>query len=168
MIRENESSAGNQQERLFQAGWIVGFVDGEGCFSVSLFKNKRTKYGWQLMPEFVVTQGEKSIHVLKEMQSYFGCGKIFVNRRYDNHKEHLYRYCVRKLDDLNKVIIPFFEEYPLQTSKQSDFRKFCKVLKKMKLKDHYSWKGLQEVASMIGKKIEKESSETTRQGLSVK
>ena len=59
MLSKNGLNRDNQQERLKTIGWIVGFVDGEGCFSVSVFKNKTTKNGWQIFPEFVVTQGEK-------------------------------------------------------------------------------------------------------------
>jgi hypothetical protein len=51
----NVSSADNQQERLKLANWIVGFFDGEGCFSVSIFKNRTSKNGFQVMPEFMVT-----------------------------------------------------------------------------------------------------------------
>ena len=65
MSSKNGLSRDNQQERLKTIGWIVGFVDGEGCFSVSVFKNKTTKNGWQIFPEFVVTQGEKSISTLQ-------------------------------------------------------------------------------------------------------
>lgn len=121
---EKDSSRDNQQERLKMIGWIVGFVDGEGCFSVSIFRNRTTKSGWQIMPEFVVTQGEKSLNVLKDMQKFLGCGRIFINKRYDNHKEHLYRYCVRRREDLRKIIIPFFEKNPLKTAKRRDFKKF--------------------------------------------
>ena len=39
---DNVTSADNQQERLKMIGWIVGFVDGEGCFSISVFKNRTT------------------------------------------------------------------------------------------------------------------------------
>jgi hypothetical protein len=35
---ENMLGADNQQERLRTVGWIVGFVDGEGCFSVTIQK----------------------------------------------------------------------------------------------------------------------------------
>ena len=43
---DNPSGADNQQEtatpRLeLDAGWVVGFVDGEGCFSVSIHHNPR-------------------------------------------------------------------------------------------------------------------------------
>ena len=119
--------ADNQQERL-NPWWIVGFTDGEGCFSISTFRNTSTKSGKQTLYEFVVTQGEKSINSLEAIRNYFDCGHIYINRRYDNHKYNLYRYCVRKQEDLLKIIIPFFKKYPLQTSKQSQFEKFCKTL----------------------------------------
>ena len=35
---DNPDGAENQQERLIQQGWVVGFVDGEGCFSVSFVR----------------------------------------------------------------------------------------------------------------------------------
>lgn len=83
------------------------------------------------MPEFVITQGEKSLKVLEEIKDFFQCGKIFINRRYDNHHEHLYRYCVRSIKDLKEIIIPFFEENPSRTAKIKDFKKFKKVIKLM-------------------------------------
>ncbi len=142
---KKDSSRGNQQERLRIANWIVGFVDGEGCFSVSIFKNRTTKSGWQVLPEFVVTQGEKSISVLEEIRNFFGCGKLFVNRRYDNHKENLYRFCVRAIKDLREIIIPFFEENPLRTAKRKDFEKFKNAIQLMSKNAHLSKDGLEHL-----------------------
>ena len=62
---EKVFGADNQQERLKIESWITGFTDGEGCFSVSFIRNKTTKNGWQIFPEFVITQGEKSLPALK-------------------------------------------------------------------------------------------------------
>ena len=117
-------SADNQQERL-DPWWIVGFVDGEGCFSVSTFRNSTCRNGKQTLYEFVVTQGEKSISALKAIRSYFDCGGIYINRRYDNHKYNLFRYCVRKQSDLRSKIVPFFHKYQLQSAKREQFEKFC-------------------------------------------
>ena len=64
---ENAASADNQQERLIDLGWIIGFVDGEGCFSISFIrqkdqmKRKGYRTGFQVSHEFVVTQGEKNV-----------------------------------------------------------------------------------------------------------
>jgi hypothetical protein len=158
----------NQQERLKTVGWVVGYVDGEGCFSVSLVKNATTKYGWQVFPEFVVTQGGKSERSLKLLQKHFGCGSIFVNRRYDNHREHIYRYCVRSRKELKERILPFFRENPLRTAKQEDFRHFCRILDQMDQGKHLTEKGLMIIAKRIEKMNRKkpsrflESQETIR------
>ena len=112
-ISENPTSAGNQQERLIQRGWVIGFVDGEGCFSVTIQK-ATTATGWQVFPEFVVTQGERSLRVLHDLKEFFECGRVFINRRNDNHKEPLYRFCVRSIADLKEKIIPFFQENQLR------------------------------------------------------
>ncbi|MEK7182227.1 MAG: LAGLIDADG family homing endonuclease [Patescibacteria group bacterium] len=161
--------ADNQQERLKIENWIVGFTDGEGCFSVSIIKNKTTSLGWQVFPEFVVTQGEKSKKVLESIRKYFDCGKIFVNKRYDNHNENIYRYCVRPIDDLNKKIIPFFTKNKLRTEKYSDFVIFSKIILMIKEGRHLSLSGIKKIAKMIEKMNRKkpskflESSETIRQ-----
>ena len=42
---ENPSGADNQQERL-SADWVVGFVDGEGCFFVGINRQPSMKLGW--------------------------------------------------------------------------------------------------------------------------
>ena len=141
-------SIDNQQERLKLIGWVVGFIDGEGCFSVSLHKNSTTKLGWQIMPEFVATQGEKSIKALKKLQNFFGCGRIFVNRRHDNHNENLYRFCVRSFTELKEIIVPFFKENKLQTSKDKDFKIFVKIIDLMSQKEHLSEKGIKKIIKL--------------------
>ena len=120
--------AENQQERL-NPWWIVGFTDGEGCFSVSTFRNHTCSSGFQTLYEFVITQGEESRSAMEAIKSYFGCGNIYINHRYDNHNHDLLRYCVRRQDDLRNKIIPFFKKYRLQTIKHVQFELFCKKIK---------------------------------------
>jgi len=126
-MSENFSGADNQQERLINIGWTIGFVDGEGCFSISFIqqpdRSQRKGYrtGFQVSHEFAVTQGERSLDCLQSLQSFFGVGQVIINKRHDNHKEHLYRYVVRKRGELLGVIIPFFQKHRLRTSKQNDF-----------------------------------------------
>ena len=146
---DNVMGADNQQERLKTVGWVVGFVDGEGCFSVAIQRCRVVKLGWQVFPEFVVTQGAKSLVALQSLQQFFGCGRIHVNRRHDNHKEPLYRFCVRAVRDLREKVIPFFRANPLRTAKRRDFELFAKVLKLMQQRRHLSSEGLQEIAAIV-------------------
>jgi hypothetical protein len=165
----NVMDAGDQQERLKTVGWVVGFVDGEGCFSVTIQRCRVVKLGWQVFPEFVVTQGAKSLSALQELQQFFGCGRIHINNRTDNHTEAIYRYCVRSVRDLREKVIPFFAANQLRTAKKRAFELFVKVLEMMKERKHLSSDGLREIASVVSRINRQkptrfsESSETARQ-----
>jgi hypothetical protein len=139
----------NQQERPNIEGWIIGFTDGEGCFSASIFQNKTMKSGWQVFPEFVVAQGKKSAESLQIYKEYFQCGKIYLNKRYDNHHEHLEKYCVRSISDLDEKIIPFFKRNPLYTAKQKDFELFVEIVEMLKKQIHLTDSGLRRIALKV-------------------
>lgn len=168
MTSENVASVDNQQERLKTVGWLTGFTDGEGAFTVSIIKNPTSKIGWQVFPEFIVTQGAKSKGVLHLFKDYFGCGNVYINKRFDNHNQDIYRYCVRSLYDLNTKIIPFFIKHPLKTSKKHDFGMFCKVFGLINEQKHLTTKGLLDIAHIAMKMNRKvrpkflESSQTIR------
>src|SRR5437588_9541724 len=148
---DNPEGAENQQERLRREGWVIGFVDGEGCFSVGFVRQAggrgRIGYrtGYQVTHEFAVTQGAQSIACLEELEDFFGVGQVVANRRYDNHREHLYRYVVRRRQDLIDVIIPFFRANPMRTSKQQNFDKFALCVELMDAGHHLSYEGLADI-----------------------
>jgi hypothetical protein len=154
MGSDNPNGAENQQERLIRTGWIIGFVDGEGCFSVGFVRqschaNRRGyRTGYQVTHEFVVTQGAQSIACLRDLRDFFGVGQVVVNKRYDDHREHLYRYVVRKRADLLGTVIPFFQEHPLRSSKQANFEKFARCVDLMSADRHLSPVGLIEIAEI--------------------
>ena len=148
MDSENLPGADNQQERPGIEQWIVGFVDGEGCFSCPVQRNRTMTLGWQVQPRFAVVQGERSAHVLDLLKDFFGCGSIYRNRRYDNHKEDLFVYNVYRWSHLRDRIVPFFEANPLRTAKLEDFLKFRQVLSMMDLRMHLTNDGLRQIAEI--------------------
>src|SRR5580704_5880255 len=87
---DNSTAAENQQERLIKVGWITGFVDGEGCFSIHFVRQplrpgrKGYKTGYQVGHEFAVTQGARSVECLHTLKQYFGVGQVYINQRHDN------------------------------------------------------------------------------------
>ena len=131
MSSDNPAGAGNQQERPGIEQWVVGFVDGEGCFSISVVRNAGCLLGWQVQHEFSVTQAAPSRPALEVLQRVFECGYIIENRRTDNHRDQLLRFSVKRRSDLVRAVIPFFRRYPLLTAKQYDFERFCTVLSLM-------------------------------------
>jgi hypothetical protein len=148
------TGAENQQERLVRIGWVVGFVDGEGCFSIGFIRQSgggsRIGYttGWQVAHEFAVTQGARSVSCLENLREFFGVGQVLMNKRYDNHREHLYRYVVRRRRDLLETIIPFFQQNPMLSSKQQDFEKFAQCVEMISAGRHLTVDGLIEIAQI--------------------
>ena len=149
MVGENASGADNQQERPGFAQWVVGFVDGEGCFSVPIFRNRTCRIGWQVQPTFAVVQGEKSVEVLYLLKQQFGCGSVVRNVRRDNHREDVWRYSVRHFQGLSSRVIPFFEVNPLLTAKAVDFKKFCFVVEMMRAGAHLRNEGIAQIATIV-------------------
>jgi hypothetical protein len=82
------------------------------------------------------------------MVTFFGCGRLSVNRRHDNHREDLYRYYVSRFGDLRDVIVPFFQANPLRTAKRENFAKFAEVIALMDLQRHLQVSGLIEIAEI--------------------
>ena len=153
-MSDNPSSAGNQQERSISVDWVVGFVDGEGCFSISFVRQgggiNRAGYrlGWQVDARFAVTQGAKSGDVLFALRDFFGVGGVYRNRRHDNHREDLLRYDVGKIGELVSVIVPFFETNRLRTAKRHDFEAFAKCVELMDKRRHLHPEGLMQVVEL--------------------
>jgi LAGLIDADG endonuclease len=154
-------AADNQQERLEQS-WVVGFVDGEGCFHVSINRQPRMSTGWQVLPEFRVVQHSKDEAILNRLQHFFGAGSVVVN--HGARKE----LRIRRLNDLNKVS-DFFHRHQLQTKKRDDFAVFSEILSLMESKEHLTAAGLTKIAGLCRKMNRKvmpkylASSETIRQ-----
>jgi len=157
---ENALTADNQQERL-DPRWISGFVDGEGCFRISINKQPNMSVGWQVLPEFRVVQHSRGEVVLLRLQHFFHCGKVVKN--HGDRDE----FRVRRLRDLEKVA-EFFRNYPLQTKKKKDLELFSQVLSIIKQRDHLSREGLTRIALLAWQMNRRtkprylESSETLR------
>ena len=121
------------------AQWVVGFVDGEGCFHVGIHKNQTMKLGVQVLPEFTVVQDEVDVQVLHALKDYFGCGVV----RKNPGTRLCYR--VRGQENLRHRILPFFEKHQLKTRKRVDFAKFRKVLLSMEKGEHLEPEGLEKI-----------------------
>lgn len=62
--------------------YIIGFVDGEGCFTTYIFKDSRMSTGWQVKPIFKITLQNKDRKILEGIQRTFSVGKIYKQGEY--------------------------------------------------------------------------------------
>jgi hypothetical protein len=126
---DNVTGADNQQERL--DSYIAGDVDGEG-FSVSVQRNSTCSVGFQLIPEFHVSQNGDRAQVLELIRQRLGCGYIKPNSR----RDRALVFVVRKRRDLLEHVLPFFERNPMLSTKRTDFEKFAFVVREIALGHH--------------------------------
>jgi hypothetical protein len=123
--------------------YISGFVDGEGCFSVSFSLRKKMKMGIEVRPSFSVSQHLRNKEIILFLRDFFKCGGVRFSRRDRNFK-----YEVRSVKDLITKIIPHFEKYPLLTSKRKDFEIFKQVCKIIYSNHHLSPDGMRKIIEL--------------------
>jgi hypothetical protein len=137
MCSDNVPGAVNQQERL--DAYIAGYVDGEGSFHVAVQRNPSTRAGWQLVPEFHVSQNAERRQVLDLIKQRLDCGRIQPNHR--GTMDTTLVFVVRNREDLLNKVVPFFEAQPLLSSKQQDFVAFASIVRSMHAKEHLCEEG---------------------------
>ena len=171
-------SAEDQQERPDEGlcQYVAGFVDGEGSFHVAVQRNRSTRLGLQVIPEFHVSQNPERAEVLKLIQQVLGCGYLKTNHP-GNLRDRSMVLVVRNRQDLVERVVPFFERYPLRSSKQREFQTFATILQAMERGEHLTKDGMTQILrqafAMNGGRYRKrhvqdhldvmESSETVRQ-----
>ena len=129
------------------AEYISGYIDGEGCFSISFTKRKKFLVGWETKPSFSVSQNHDRAEVLYLMQDYFR-GAGYMRR---DMSDRTLKYEIRRLDDLIGKVIPHFDTYPLLSAKQKDFLLFKKVCFLMKKNHHRTFTGIQKIIPLAFK-----------------
>lgn len=154
MGEPSETTRSVLPSNTLEAHWVVGFVDGEGCFFVGINRHPEMTSGFQVLPEFTVVQHQRDVQLLYTLKQFFGCGVVRVN-----HGDRM-AYRVRKLEHLKERIIPFFERYPLKSKKRIDFLKFKKVIMLINRGEHLKSEGIQriqEIASSMNRGMERYS-----------
>src|SRR3989344_1622744 len=93
--------------------YIVGLVDGEGSFTAYVRdpdKQSDVKRRVKVEPRFFLKLVEKDKAILYALKSYFRCGNVYFQKDIRKNHQHCYRFEVTKREDLERVIIPFFDE----------------------------------------------------------
>src|SRR5450759_5257838 len=99
--------------------FISGLVEGEGCFCVSFSRRAKLNTGIEVRPSFSISQNKRNLPLIKEIHTVFNCGSVRFSRG-----DQTYKFEVRSIADLMKIVIPFFESNPLMGAKKKDFDNF--------------------------------------------
>lgn len=138
---QNRYSFNNKNTFYLNPDYITGFADGEGCFTISIFKDSRMSTGWQVKPIFSISLHNRDRELLEAIQRTLNVGKIY------KHGSDSIQYRVSSLSNL-QVIIEHFDNYPLITQKQADYLLFKEAVNLIKNKEHLSLTGLLKLVSI--------------------
>jgi len=92
--------------------FITGFTDAEGCFLVSIIKDKEYRLGWSVSPRYQINLHQKDKALLEQIKNLVWS----INK----HGSESMKFRVESVKDLAKVL-DHFEKYPLITQKRADY-----------------------------------------------
>jgi hypothetical protein len=132
-------------EQKLNPWYIVGFIEGEGCFAITISKHKTKRLGKDARLVFEVELRGDDKPILEKIKDYFGCGYL-VGLNYERYgwMPHV-KYAVHSFKEIKRVIIPFFKKYPLKGKKEKDFLLFCKAAKIFEKGGHLTERGIEKL-----------------------
>src|SRR5690606_37442061 len=115
-----------------------GITDSEGSFNIEYNKSKKS-----VNLAFVFTFHIDELPMLLELQKILQCGKIYLD-----NENYSCRFYIRNLSIINQLMIPIFQEFPLNTSKQLNCIDFSNVAKMLTNKLHLTDEGLTQILNI--------------------
>ena len=140
------SDAGPRHSREFLSAYISGYIDGEGCFTVSISPRAKLAMGWAVRPSLSVSQNGDRAEVLQLIKTHFGCGGIRPDR-----SDKTLKWETRRLEDILVRVIPHFERFPLLSAKRLDFERFACVCRAMAAGEHRTTAGLSRIVELAAR-----------------
>lgn len=131
--------------RVISPWYIVGLVDGEGCFAILITKHKTKKTGKDARLLFSIEMRADERPILELVKKRLNCGSVIdINYKRYGWKTHA-RFYVQKQSDIFYKIIPFFKQYPMPGKKGKDFILFCQAAELFKQKKHLNEAGINQL-----------------------
>ncbi|SRR6266566_8267297 len=130
----------NHASQLVFEKLIKGFRDGFGCFIVEIYNSKSSKRGFAIGLRFKLVQNNRDQLLINNCVEYLNCGSISID-----NKNSAVSFYVTKLGDINDKILPFFDQYNLQSYKKLDYGDFCLAAHLMQNKSHLTASGIEQI-----------------------
>ena len=121
--------------------YLTGFIDGEGCFNISIYKDTRMLTGWQVKPIFNLSLHNKDRALLESIKRSLGVGKIY------KHGKDSLQLRISGLKNL-RVVIKHLDKYLLITKKLADYILFKQAVELVQEKEHLTKDGLLKLVSI--------------------
>lgn len=161
--RKFSSNGSNYVSNKLHGNLVAGIVDAEGCFNISVTKNRGfkgdalnpsiyTERDWSSSPlsvrlYFAIKLHLKDKNVLEMIVATIGVGSIYIDEGGEHPTASLRD---ASQDGIKKMaaIIEFFDRYPLVTQKLADYFLFKEVFLLMIAKKHLKPEGLKTIVAI--------------------
>lgn len=136
---------------MIDESYVLGLVDGEGSFNVRINENDVRRRRAKIELKFSLKLRHQDKEMLDELQRFFGCGNVYIQRDKRENHSLCYRFEVQNKKEIVEKIIPFFEAHPPKLpSRKRDFELFKQIVEKTynpvlnvdeikQLKSHMHW-----------------------------
>ncbi len=156
--------------------WITGLVDGEGCFYASARLrvgnqaayrkgDKGVRYPFMDMcSRFLIRLRADDVETLAKVRQYFGAGRLPHMKASKNKSgksgsspNPSFEFRISSLSDIQRVVIPHFDRYPLQSKKRHDYVVWKEIVEWMGVPRPRGWwksdpiQALAEIESLVSK-----------------
>lgn len=128
---------------MLKPDFVTGLTDAEGCFTVRIWENKRTKFKRNVQLDFKIKMLENETELLSMIRSFFNCGILWHYR-----KDGTVWFRVQDISSIKNNIIPHFLKYPLRGTKYLDFLSFKKAFDIIERKEHLTEKGMNKLYNL--------------------
>ena len=145
---------------MLSKDYILGFVEGEGCFSVLIQKciDRKPRAGkWiakkknprllRVSLTFRITNVEANLPLLEEIKASIGVGSIYSQNRGSDRLSNVSYFYTKSLMEAQKVK-DYFSTLTFKTTKGKDFVLWCKCLELMEQKKHLTKEGILEICQL--------------------
>jgi hypothetical protein len=96
--------------------WLVGFIDGEGCFRIAI-NNKNKVISFNLTIGLHVDD----LEALEFIRNRLKCGNVFIDKGVTT-------FHLTKINDIQNILIPLLDEFPLNGVKYLDYLAFKQAI----------------------------------------
>ena len=139
--KDNKNKLNNLNDSEKFKIWLVGFTDGDGCFSV-------VKSGATYRLQYSLSQSAYNLRILYYVKNNLGYGSVSKSS-----KQSWGNFIITDRKVLNKVIFPIFDKYPLLTSKYFNYLRFKKAYDILENKNLTTIEKNKEIEKLLNEKL---------------
>src|SRR3989344_7564446 len=128
--------------------YVIGFIDGEGSFSVSIGKHKTLKRGLEVRPEFEIELRADDRDILERICITIGCGRIY-DLSYERYGWYPHvKYKIGSKRDMQKYLFPFLDRHKPQAKKGEVYKRFREIVMMTLCKEHLTDRGFKTIVHL--------------------